>query len=185
MAWDRRLLSSSQHLTLLISGFHGLYPVLENDGSYTPSANRHAIALTFKVGLSERYKPSTEHVQEVIRKHGLILQDAEDEIRIQAEKAALRAKMYEFDPEFEDAEEPIQDVVEEEIEVVDPGRFDRFSLSSSLESLMDQSFLKIVQIRRNFGLGWAGAELLNSEAERLQQKADAVFAMSEEVSSVW
>ncbi|KAF8889407.1 hypothetical protein CPB84DRAFT_1826578 [Gymnopilus junonius] len=68
------------------------------------------------------------------------------------------------------------EVVEEE-EVVDPGRFDRFSLSNSLESLMDQSFLKIVQLRRFFGLGWAGAELLNSEVEKSQQTPETVLAL--------
>ncbi|KDR71552.1 hypothetical protein GALMADRAFT_253891 [Galerina marginata CBS 339.88] len=174
MAWDRRLLSCAQHLTVLISGFHGLYPVLENDASYTGAAQRLGVSLTFKVGLSEKYKPGNEQVQEVVRKHGLIIQDAEDELRIQAEQAAQRAKLYEYDEDF-DEDEPMQEVVEEE-EVVDPGRFDRFSLSSSLESLMDQSFLKIVRLRRHFGLGWAGAELLNAEVERSQQKEETILA---------
>ncbi|KAF8881664.1 hypothetical protein CPB84DRAFT_1817227 [Gymnopilus junonius] len=177
MAWDRRLLSCSQHLTLLISGFHGLYPVLEQDVSYSSAAQRLGVSLSFKVGLSEKYKPGNQQVQEVVRKHGLILQDAEDELRIQAEIAAQKAKQYEFDADW-DEDEPMQEpeVVEEE-EVVDPGRFDRFSLSNSLESLMDQSFLKIVQLRRFFGLGWAGAELLNSEVEKSQQTPETVLAL--------
>jgi ubiquitin-conjugating enzyme E2 Q len=180
MAWDRRLLASSQHLTLLIGGFHGVYPVLEHDASYTSSAQRLGVSVSFKVGLSEKYKPGTEQVKEVIRKHGLIMQDAEDELRIQAEIAAQKAKMFDYDEDYDEAEHlPAETVPEEEEEAVDPGRFDRFSLSSSLESLMDQSFLKIVSLRRKFGLGWAGAELLNSEVEKSQRKDDDVFALKE------
>jgi ubiquitin-conjugating enzyme E2 Q len=182
MAWDRRLLASSQHLTLLITGFHGLYPVLENDASYSSSAQRLGVGLTFKVGLSKNYKPGNEHVQEVVRKHGLILQDAEDELRIQAEIAAQRAKMYDWDAENEEDEQMQPDVVvEEEPEVDDSGQFDRFSLSSSLESLMDQSFLKIVKLRRKFSLGWAGAEFLDAEVEKSQWKEEDIFAAKEKV----
>lgn len=182
MAWDRRLLASSQHLTLLITGFHGLYPVLESDASYSAAAQRLGVGLTFKVGLSKSYKPGNEHVQEVVRKHGLIIQDAEDELRIQAEIAAQRAKMYDWDAENED-DEPMQPdvVVEEEPEVDDSGQFDRFSLSSSLESLMDQSFLKIVKLRRKFSLGWAGAEFLDAEVEKSQWKEEDIFAAKEKV----
>lgn len=182
MAWDRRLLSSSQHLTLLISGFHGLYPVLENDATYTAPAQRLGVSLSFRVGLSERYKPGTAQVQEVVRKHGLIIQDAEDELRIQAELAAQKARAFDFDIEFNE-DEPMQEVVEEE-EPIDPGRFDNFSLSSSLETLMDQSFLKLVQLRRNFGLGWAGAELLISEVEKSQRKEEDVLAMCANVCPI-
>ena len=167
MAWDRRLLASSQHLTLLISGFHGLYPVLEPNATYTPAAKRLAVNLNFKVGLSERYKPGVDQVREVIRKHGLIMKDAEDELELLAAQQ----------PKLEwgsDQEEDSAPVVEEE--VIDRNRFDRFSLSSSLESLMDQSFLKLVQIRRKFGLGWAGAELLHTESEKVQMKEDDVLA---------
>ena len=78
MAWDRRLLASSQHLILLISGFHGLYPVLESTATYTSAALRLGVCLNFKVGLSVRYKPGADQVRELIRKHGLIVMDAED-----------------------------------------------------------------------------------------------------------
>ena len=77
--------------------------------------------------------------------------DLEDEDETTADTSAITAD-----------EEPEQQV--------DPDRFDKFSLSSSLDSLMDQSFLKLVQIRRKFGLGWAGAELLHSESEKSQMK---------------
>lgn len=186
MAWDRRLLASSQHLTLLITGFHGLYPVLESDASYSSAAQRLGVGLTFKVGLSKNYKPGNEHVQEVVRKHGLIIQDAEDELRIQAEIAAQKAKMYDWDAENEEDEQIQPDVVvEEEPEVDDSGKFDRFSLSSSLESLMDQSFLKIVKLRRKFALGWAGAEFLDAEVEKSQCKEEDVFAAKKKVISTF
>lgn len=184
MAWDRRLLSCSQHLTLLISGFHGLYPVLENDVSYTSSAQRLAVSLGFKVGLSQRYKPGTEQALEIVRKHGLITHEAEDEVRIQANLAAMQQRFERFDSDEVDEDEPTPAEAapeEEEVVNVDEGRFD-FSLSSSLESLMDQSFLKIVQLRRRFGLGWAGAELLHSEIELCQRLDEDVLRMKHDVS---
>jgi ubiquitin-conjugating enzyme E2 Q len=182
MAWDRRLLSCSQHLTLLISGFHGLYPVLENDVSYTSSAQRLAVSLGFKVGLSQRYKPGVEQALEVVRKHGLITHEAEDEVRMQA-AMQQRFERSDSDDLDEDDSTPTEAApVEEEVVNVDEGRFDGFSLSSSLESLMDQSFLKIVQLRRKFGLGWAGAELLHSEIEISQRLDEDVLKMKHDVS---
>jgi ubiquitin-conjugating enzyme E2 Q len=186
MAWDRRLLSCSQHLTLLISGFHGLYPVLKNDVSYTSSAQRLAVSLGFKVGLSQRYKPGTEQALETVRKHGLITHEAEDEVRMQADLAAMQQRYERSDldeDEFTPAEAaPVEEKKEEEVVDVDEGRFDGFSLSNSLESLMDQSFLKIVQLRRRFGLGWAGAELLHSEIEISQRLDEDVLKMKHDVS---
>ncbi|TEB26206.1 hypothetical protein FA13DRAFT_1795840 [Coprinellus micaceus] len=182
MAWDRRLLSESQHLVLLISGFRGIYPVLENDGTYTQPAQKISATLSFKVGLSPRYKPGNEQAREAVRKHGLIVADAEDEYREQLEKAALE-KEYEYydDEDNQEYMEPAveQPVVEEE--EPDPERFDRFSLSSSLESLLDQAFLRVVQYRRKFGLGWAGAEVLYHETEKLQQTPEDVLAASFQV----
>lgn len=176
MAWDRRILSCSQHLTLLIAGFHGLYPVLNDDASYSSTAQRLGVNLTFKVGLSEKYKPGRDQVQEIVRKHGLILTDAEDELRKQEELAAQQAAMnYDWETEAEEtAGQPTASVEEE---VVDPDRFDRFSLSSSLESLLDQSFLKLVHLRRKFGLGWAGSEFLLAEIERTQMKEDDILPL--------
>ena len=184
MAWDRRLLSCSQHLTLLISGFHGLYPVLENDVSYTSSAQRLAVSLDFKVGLSQRYKPGAEQALETVRKHGLITHEAEDEVRMQANLAAIQQR-YERSDLDEDELMPAEAApVEEEVINIDEDRFDGFSLSSSLESLMDQSFLKIVQLRRKFGLGWAGAELLHSEIEISQRLDEDVLKMKHNVSLI-
>lgn len=156
VAWDRRLLSRTQHLTLLVCGLRGSYPALNPDGTYTVAAQRIGTNLRFKVGLGGSYKPSKDHAQEACRNFGLIIQDAEDELRIQSEKLAAEALNRDWDAEEEFAPPAEEPIIEEEED--DDGRFDKFSLSNSLESLMDQSFLKIVQLRRSFGLGWAGAE---------------------------
>jgi ubiquitin-conjugating enzyme E2 Q len=182
MAWDRRLLSCSQHFTLLISGFHGLYPVLESDVSYTGSAQRLGVSLGFKVGLSQRYKPGTEQALEIVRKHGLIAHNAEDEVRIQLERAAQQQRSELSDDQNEDEPMLVEAAPEEEEVVVHEDRFENFSLSSSLESLMDQSFLKIVQLRRKFNLGWAGAELLHTEIEISQQLDKDILKMKHDVS---
>jgi ubiquitin-conjugating enzyme E2 Q len=137
--------------------------------------------MSFKVGLSGRYKPGADEVRELIRKHGLVGKDAEDQFKMQEWLAAQQTKAQEWGS---DEENPVQDstpALEEEV-VVDPNRFDRFSLSSSLESLMDQSFLKLVQIRRKFGLGWAGAELLHAETEKTQIAEADVLASKLKVS---
>ncbi|KAF9047184.1 hypothetical protein BDZ89DRAFT_1089351 [Hymenopellis radicata] len=176
MAWDRRLLSRSQHLVLLISGLRGIYPAISSDGVYTPAAKNASVQLKFQVGLSGRYKPSELNAKEAVRKYGLVLQDAEDELRIQEEKAAAAAAFAEWDPDAE--EDPTMIVpptftAAEEDE--DDGRFDKFSLSSSFESLLDQNFLKVVQLRRKFGLGWAGAEVLHAQAEQSQMAPTDVY----------
>ncbi|KAG6813798.1 hypothetical protein H0H92_007210 [Tricholoma furcatifolium] len=171
MAWDRRLLSRSQYLTLLISGFRGVYAPLDHGGAYSAQAQRTGSTLTFKVGLTTKYKPGKDYAKDAGRTFGLILTDAEDEVRIQAEKAvALEDVGSEYtDPSYAF---PVAARAEEH---QDDGIFDRFSLSSSLESLLDQSLLKLIQLRRKFGLGWAGAELLFSIMEKTQTTEDHVF----------
>ena len=181
MAWDRRLLSKSQHLTLLISGFRGMYPPIDAGGNYDVSAQRSGTALTFKVGLTQKYKPGKEYAKGAGRTFDLITQDAEDELRIQAEKTATME-----DPDFYEDETCMEagqtlptPVAEESVE--DEGCMDRFSLSGSLESLLDQALLKVIQLRKKFSLGWAGAEVLFMEIERSQLRADIVFDSHKQV----
>ena len=51
MAWDSRLLSQSRNFTLIISGIHGIYPILSSEGTLRPEAlARGTSKLTFKVG---------------------------------------------------------------------------------------------------------------------------------------
>ena len=104
---------------------------------------------------------------------------------MQANSAAMQQRFERSDSDDldEDKSTPAEATpVEEEVDKVDEGRFDRFSLSSSLGSLMDQSFLKVVQLRRKFGLGWAGAELLHSEIEISQRLDEDVLKMKNDVS---
>jgi ubiquitin-conjugating enzyme E2 Q len=184
MAWDRRLLSRSQYLCILISGFRGNYPAISPDGTLNPVAQQFGTALNFKVGLTPRYKPGKEFAKDAARTFGLIINDAEDDLRIQAEKAAAFESLdldVEADPYAESA--LMGQTVIEEPEEEDEGGFDRFSLSSSLESLLDQALLKVIQIRRQFGLGWAGAEVLFAEVERTQMKAEDIYNRHREVFS--
>ncbi|KAG6851065.1 hypothetical protein H0H93_002957 [Arthromyces matolae] len=175
MAWDRRLLSRSQHLTLLVSGFRGVYPPLDSGGLYTTDAQRSGVSLAFKVGLTGKYKPEKEYAKDAVRTYGLIQTDAEDELRNQADNIAASDDIGYDDDGISLTGLPI--AVQEDY---DEGRFDRFSLSSSLESLLDHSFLKVLQLRRKFGLGWAGAELLHAIVEKTQKTAEYVFDVSRE-----
>ena len=60
VAWDRRLLATSQHLTLLIGTFHGGYPGVDAQG-HIISGKGLASGLNFKVGLTRNYKPSKDN----------------------------------------------------------------------------------------------------------------------------
>ncbi|KIY49649.1 hypothetical protein FISHEDRAFT_65102 [Fistulina hepatica ATCC 64428] len=179
MAWDRRLLLRSQHIVLLITGFHECYPVLEPDGTYSYFARRASVNLSFKVGLTQAYKPSREGVLDCIRNFGLIQPDASDELRQRQAEAEARRQQEVLFAEDEEPDPDAMDVDDDNAvqpELEDPGAFDRFSLSSSLEPLMDKAFLKLVQYRRKYVLGWAGAESLLSMVEKLQMKAEDVYA---------
>lgn len=170
MAWDRRLLSRTQHLTLLISGLRGTYPPLAPDGTYSRDAITRGTHLQFKVGLTKRYKPGKEHALEAKRNFGLV-----EEEKAHVWNALNEGPVMNIETEgFQMDDEVLQDETMED-EEDDDGRFDKFSLSSSLESLLDHSLLRVVQFRLKYGLGWAGAETLLAETERLQQTADTVL----------
>jgi ubiquitin-conjugating enzyme E2 Q len=165
MAWDPRLLSRTQNLTLLISGLRGTYPPLKADGTPTEDAVARGTSLQFKVGLTRKYKPSKEHALEVKRTYGLVDEEQQGP-PIEEPPLNMDAEGYYLPEEFPSEEEEEDD---------DDGRFDSFSLSSSLESLLDHSLVRVIQMRFKYGLGWAGAETLLAEAERLQQTADDVL----------
>ena len=169
MAWDRRLLSRTQNLTLLISGLRGTYPPLTADGMPTQDAVARGTSLQFKVGLTRKYKPSKEHALEAKRTYGLV--DEEEPERPAADETLLALDGFPMREESPSEEEDDDD----------DGRFDSFSLSSSLETLLDHSFVRVIQTRIKYSLGWAGAETLVAETERLQQTADDVLAINHEV----
>lgn len=169
MAWDRRLLSRTQNLSLLIFGLRGTYPPLKSDGTYSQDAVARGSSLQFKVGLTLRYKPSKEHALEAKRNFGLVDDDPQ----------AWSAE--EHPPPIIDAGSTLQDETNSQDEEDDEGRFDTFSLTNSLESLLDQSLIRVIQTRIKYRLGWAGAETLVSETEKLQQTADDVLANNRQV----
>ncbi|OJA08553.1 hypothetical protein AZE42_06639 [Rhizopogon vesiculosus] len=72
---------------------------------------------------------------------------------------------------FSDLTEEYIDIEEES----DNGTFDKLSLSSSLESLLDEHFLSLLRFRRQFNIGWAAAEELNWRSRELQ-KSPAILA---------
>lgn len=58
LAWDRNFLQPGLNLTLLISGFSDVYPVLQQDGTLSPYLLRTGSTLKFKVGFTQHYKSS-------------------------------------------------------------------------------------------------------------------------------
>ena len=172
MAWDRRLLASTQHLTLLIIGLRGTYPVLQPDGTVCADGGVRGIAPQFRIGLTPIYKPEKADVAAAVRVFGL--KEAE---RAEAPKAM--DEPVELTPAGEEEEEEEEEGMPvEEDRMVEETSFQPFSLSASLETLINQRFLRVVQLRLEHDLGWAGAELLAWEAEKLQQKpADVLKTM--------
>ncbi|EPS95732.1 hypothetical protein FOMPIDRAFT_1032740 [Fomitopsis schrenkii] len=163
MAWDRRLLARTQHLTLLVTGLRDSYPVLQTDGTVRPDAATRGMSPQFRIGLTPIYKPQKEHVAAAVRVFGL--KEAEQ---------AEAPKDSPIDLTLEDEEWADAMPVEEEPQVEETS-FQPFSLSASLETLMNQRFLRVVQLRLAHDLGWAGAELLAWEAEKQQQKPTDVL----------
>lgn len=56
------------------------------------------------------------------------------------------------------------------------------SFSASLESLLDQQFLRLLQLRHRFKLGWAGAEELLWQTETAQEDPATVFQQKTKVT---
>ncbi|KAI0643473.1 hypothetical protein C8Q79DRAFT_979163 [Trametes meyenii] len=176
IAWDKRLLSGPHHFTLLISGLRGVYPVMRPDGYLTPTASARAVIPQFRVGLYSAYKPTKEDAAELLRRFGL------------TENYDAGSAEGKEDGQFEDfPEDEIEDCSsmdleaelnddEEVVEEVAPQGFRPFSLSSSLESLLNGHFLQILQLRIQYGLGWAGAEVLRAEIETTQRSADDLLS---------
>ncbi|KAI0738313.1 hypothetical protein C8Q80DRAFT_1275827 [Daedaleopsis nitida] len=182
MAWDKRLLTRTQYFTLLISGARGVYPIVQPDGTLTQTAHFHGTALQFRVGLTSGYKPTQEEAADTIRKYGL---KEEYEAR-PVEQAEIPA--YVDDPylDGDDQEPPDEEpaIVDQTQEETTTG-FRPFSLSSSLESLLNGHFLRLLQLRLQYGLGWAGAEVLLWESETTQQPdRDIMRLRGDEVRSV-
>ncbi|KAI0367123.1 hypothetical protein BV20DRAFT_1091315 [Pilatotrama ljubarskyi] len=184
MAWDKHLLSGPHHLTLLISGMRGVYPVVQLDGTPTQAAVIRGAVPHFRIGLTNSYKPSQEDAAELLRRFGLQEEyhadpdhASEQEEEIQGQQGNLREDfedlpLHDFELEMLDAERPATEQV--------ASGFRPFSLSSSLESLLNGHFLSILQLRIRYGLGWGGAEVLRSVIETTQREATDVLREREE-----
>lgn len=167
-AWDRRLLARTQHLTLLVSGLGREYPSLEPDGEYRREAKNAGLDLSFNVGLCQRYKPSKDQALELVRKHGL-----------KAVREPTQQSPEFLDEHYED-DFLTEQVPTPEPEEMDFGHLERFGLSTSLESVLQNLFLPVLRLRLKYQLGWAGAETLLADVETLQQSPEVLFAYREE-----
>ncbi|KAJ7817009.1 hypothetical protein B0H13DRAFT_2518353 [Mycena leptocephala] len=119
---------------------------------------RKGMQLRFQVGVCARYKPARAHAVEAGRTFGLVGKDAEDVVREAREKAARERESallhwgegadngygeggdgsFEFGGVNDGLEKEEEDGEEDE------GRFERFSLSSALENLLDAQLNKRV-----------------------------------------
>jgi len=61
--------------------------------------------------------------------------------------------------------------------------FDKLSLSSSLESLLNDHFLHLLRLRRQFNLGWAAAEELHWRSQHLQKSPATLVADMQDARS--
>ena len=177
MAWDKRLLSRPQHLTLLISGLRGVYPVVQPDATYTHSAHVHGSMPQFRVGLTPKYKPTTDEAAETIRRYGL-----KEEYDAQPAEAVEELSFEDLeDDDMMDLDTGDQQPEAEPQEEETLTGFQPFSLSSSLESLLNGHFLRILQLRIQYGLGWAAAEALWWEVETSQQPVGDIIRLRGQV----
>jgi len=164
VAWDRRLLSTSRHIVLMMSGMQARWPAISADGTVLGGANIH-----FHVGLSKNYKPSTASVVHAVRTFALRDDELEAEPEVEPEP---------FDPDMDpwEAEQRAQQRERERIAAlpVDENAFEKFSLSSSLDSLLDHKLLPLIKLRLQYELGWAGAEMLLTLSEKYQKKPEDV-----------
>lgn len=141
MSWDSQFLLPRQHLVLVISGFRGVYPPIRVDGTLTSAALCSGTSLKFNVGFSQQYKPLKERVAASLRQSGLQF------------NGGLIEDCIDVDEEYDNIN----------------GTFDKLSLSSSFESLLDEHFLSLLRLRQQFNLGWAAAEELRWRSQELQK----------------
>lgn len=151
VAWDRRLLSSSfKNLVVVISGLYKSYPVIDNNGRFIGGiGGGGGNKIKFCVGLCKAYKPSKEGVLHAIRN----FTGPSEKRQLDLNSTASSATVDEYD-------DP------------DRMRFEKFSLSSSLENVLKEDLIPILQVRLKYGFGWAGAEVVWAKAKGMQIGVD-------------
>jgi ubiquitin-conjugating enzyme E2 Q len=166
VAWDPRLLSTSQHLTLVILGIHNQYPVLAEDGTLSQDAkSRGTNKLTFKVGLTSGYKPDKDQLAELSRAYALQVSQPHEPTAEQAEELSCL-----FD---EEPENTLPDMLANEPSTSDKSF--HFGLSTSLEALFNDRFLDLLRLRIKYSIGWAAAETILSKMHRLQRAPEDII----------
>ncbi|KAI0824358.1 hypothetical protein BC628DRAFT_1379076 [Trametes gibbosa] len=175
IAWDKRLLSGSQHLTLLLSGMKGVHPVVEPAGTLTRAAVARSATPHFRVGLTPEYKPARDDAAELLRRFGMKDDHgAEFEELVPIEEDRWGLSDSEESGSLPSREPNIDDEQPRAKPTATHG-FLPFSLSSSLESLLNGHFLSLLQLRIKYHLGWSGAEFLRWEIETTQREATDIL----------
>jgi ubiquitin-conjugating enzyme E2 Q len=163
-----------QYLTLLISGFRGSYPALSSAGQVVSGFAK----IRFNVGLSDG-KPAREIVEAITRDFGL----KEDEAYVPEPEPEV-PEYDEDDPDTWELPEKEKEPTPELEPTNEPGRFDKFSLSTSLNSLLNDSLIPLIQLRLKFGIGWAGAEVLFAEQTEKQISSEQAYShMADEITA--
>jgi ubiquitin-conjugating enzyme E2 Q len=109
--------------------------------------------VSFKVGLTQRYKPSKKHAVILVKIFGLVV--LEETVFHMSVHEAMPQDLENAKDDFDDpSSDKIQlpTAVDKQIEGNDAGRFEGFSLSVSLESLLENRFIHILQLRIKFKL---------------------------------
>lgn len=199
-AWDARLLSESQYLTLIITDLHGVYPAVRHDGYLVPQLRDLGRKnLQFHVGLTPRYKPDQETLLDILRSTELKEMTEEDPQLAEDMRLAESLQREEYSQlGTSDAQnpgnntpfpnirnitvldapvplEPLNDAIVSDLLDNAPHHNFHFSLSESLELLFQDMFLPIIQLRLRYGIGWAAAELLLDHAKQAQQAPDLMY----------
>ena len=219
IAWDARLLSESQHLTLMITGLHGVYPILDPEGHLDPQVIKDLEAresdLQFHVRLTSRYKPSRDTLEEILKTHwesydpqladDLRLAEAlQDEEYFQGSQPYQGADPYAPLPNARElvstqqsehiTSESISDppnadadavTTTEETALQDDVKPDRsfdFILGNCLEDMLQKRFLRALQLRLLFQIGWAAADLLIDRAG--DDHPELIYLSMKEVSMI-
>ncbi|EIW74242.1 hypothetical protein CONPUDRAFT_85969 [Coniophora puteana RWD-64-598 SS2] len=177
LAWDRRLLTPRAHLVLVISGMHGVYPPLDpRTAAQTEEARKRGAKMRFVVGLVRggAYKPAAEAVTGALRTFGLKA-PAAPTAQAQYGDGVVDASLLLPDEDGFGAPNGKQGEEAEEEGEEDGGKIHKMSLSASLERLLETHLVPILQLRKRFGLGWAGAEQLHDAATTGQRDAGEVY----------
>lgn len=151
-----------------------MYPALGDDGTLIDAVNK----LQFRIGLTPWCKPNKDYVSELIRTFRL-----KETYAVSLPPPSFDSPSYYPDDDDSDFGTTSSDNEDEEADDEHPSRF-HFSLSTSLEPLVEDRLLAAVQLRLKYKIGWAGAELLLAESARQQMKPEDLYEVMHQVAVV-